>query len=200
MILWLMFSKQEALFSALTSLTTLVITVTCTYFQYKLTLIDKSNIDKQKARPEIEVTELAKNNKTKNLSLKFLLRSRTLQTLINVNGEIFLSIDQNANNYEFQKHFDNIGSSPSSKIMNAVIDLDDSNPTEKKVLENEITGFEYLIYFKTISLESCVAVYLHGTDSYMAYYSKKDKTWYKYNHTDKSIPKDQIGIIEKNQK
>lgn len=143
-LLWEFLNTKKELFTSLTGMISLVVTIMCGYFQYQRTLIDKLNTAKKNARPEIEFQEILP--KDDELLLKFTLRSNTLQTLININGEVFTSFDKNAESYEHIGHFDNIGSALSSEKHIAKIKLDESNKRYNDILSKKFTGFEYLIF------------------------------------------------------
>lgn len=202
--LWLYFYTKSELFSALCNLVILILTVAFSFIQYALTLENKKRFERENARPEIINPNLLYNKLKKEIVFGFMLFSNKKQPVMDINGELFLSFDSKAKEYIHCGHFDNIGTQVTGKDLKARIDpfkhksnYDRAKDfVEKNKLFSDHTGFEYLIYFRTRELENGVAVYLHGTNGYMAYYSKKNKTWYKYDQQDKNISNDQIKIIE----
>ena len=203
--LWGSLNNEKELFSALCELVIFVLTITFTFIQYHQTLEDKKESERRDARPEIINPDLSYDRLKKEIILKFTLSSIKKQPVMDVSGEIFLSFDDNAEKYNPYGHFDNIGTKITGERLEGKIDpfkhkskydkmrnFIDGNKTFHKS-----TGFEYLIYFRTRELENGVAVYLHGTNGYMAYYSDKDETWYKYDQSDEKISSKHISIINR---
>lgn len=203
--LWIFLSEKSELFSALCSLIILILTVVFSFIQYYRTLEDKRESERRDDRPEIINPDLFYDESKKEIVLKFILFSSKRQPLLDVNGEIFLYFDANAKKYNFCGHFDNIGTQITGEELEGRVDIfkhkneyeKANNFIEKNKTFYQNTRFEYLIYFRTRELENGVAAYFYGTGGYMAYYSDKDKTWYKYDQLDRTISSKQIEIINK---
>lgn len=203
--LWIFLSEKSELFSALCSLIILILTGVFSFIQYSKTIEDKKRSERKDARPEIINPELSYNKWKKEIVLEFMLFSSKEQVVMDINGELFLSFDSKAEEYIHCGHFDNIGTQITGKILEGRVDPFKHKSKYYKMrnfidgdkIFSKYSGFEYLIYFRTKELENGVAVYLRGTNGYMAYYSDKDEKWYKYDQLDKKISSKQINIINK---